>query len=97
MTKYGYIEGPGLGTGIASRVPTQLPAIPYPGYTPPTARQHDRYRRVQYREVNSAVGLRSVDQLTLYAQISDIEGMTEVYNVMRIGRINNHFVIPQKD
>ena len=37
-----------------------------------------------------AVGLKSVAQLTLWAEISDIEGMTEVYNLSKTGRINNH-------
>ena len=41
-----------------------------------------------------AVGLRSVDQLCLSAQISDIRGITEVYNLVQLGRIINHFVIP---
>ena len=41
------------------------------------------------------VGLRSVDQLSLSAGISDIQGMTEVYNLLDIGRIINHLVILQ--
>ena len=44
--------------------------------------------------VNSAVGLKSVRQLTLGAHISDITGMTEVYNLVETGRINNHCYIP---
>ena len=39
------------------------------------------------------VGLKSVDQLSLYGQISDIRGMTEVYNLSLAGIINNHFLI----
>ena len=39
------------------------------------------------------MGLISVGQLTLRDEISDIEGMTEVYNLLNIGRINNHFLI----
>ena len=42
---------------------------------------------------NSGVGLISVDQLSLDAQISDIRGMTEVYNLSEVGRINNHLYI----
>ena len=46
---------------------------------------------------NSVVGLISVGQLSLVAHISDIEGMTEVYNPVRIGRISNHSFIPGND
>ena len=45
-------------------------------------------------ELNTVVGLKSVQQLTLDDQISDIQGMTEVYNLVRIGKINNHLSIP---
>ena len=44
-----------------------------------------------------AVGLISVDQVSLSVQISEIRGMTEVYNVNITGRINNHYDIPGKD
>ena len=40
------------------------------------------------------VGLISVARLTLSAQISDITGITEGYNLVETGRINNHIVIP---
>ena len=40
------------------------------------------------------VGLRSVDQLSLSTQISGIRGMTEVYNLVYVGRIINHLLIP---
>ena len=40
--------------------------------------------------VNSAVGLKSVDQLSLDGQISDIEGMTEVHNVAVAGNPDDH-------
>ena len=39
----------------------------------------------QSRGANSAVGLKSVDQLTLGLRFSDIRGMTEVYNLSEIG------------
>ena len=45
-------------------------------------------------ESNSAVGLKSVRQLSLYGHFSGFLRMTEVYNLVRIDRINNHFVIP---
>ena len=43
---------------------------------------------------NKAVGLISVDQLSLDARISESGGITEVYNLVEIGRNNNHYVIP---
>ena len=50
-----------------------------------------------YGGVNIAVGLISVVQLSLYVQISGFQGMTETYNLIRIGRINNHYVIRGTD
>ena len=41
-----------------------------------------------------AVGLKSVVQLSLDDHFSDIRDLTEVYNLVRIGRINNHNDIP---
>ena len=46
---------------------------------------------------NSAVGLKSVDQLTLDGQISDIRGMTEVYNLRITENPNDHKSIPGTD
>ena len=43
--------------------------------------------------LNSAVGLISVAQLSLYTRISGFQGMTDLYNLVRIGRINNHYAI----
>ena len=43
------------------------------------------------------VGLISVHQLSLDGQISGFLSMTEVYNLVKIGRIINHFVIPGTD
>ena len=40
------------------------------------------------------VGLISVDQLSLVPHFSGFPGMTEVYNLVKIGRINNHSYIP---
>ena len=40
------------------------------------------------------VGLKSVGQLTLEAQISDIQGITEVYNLCIAGIPNDHKCIP---
>ena len=47
--------------------------------------------------VNMVVGLKSVHQLSLSVQISGFRIMTEVYNLLEIGRINNHSFIPGTD
>ena len=88
----------GLGTGIAppSTHPYTLPGthpVPHPGYTPAsTAGPPHRLQcgTVRGTQSNMAVGLRSVHQLSLYYQISDIRGMTEVYNVAIAGNPNDH-------
>ena len=41
------------------------------------------------------VGLISVGQVSLDAEISGSRVMTEVYNLIKIGRINNHSFISQ--
>ena len=87
-TKYGVLGGLGLGTGIAP-----LPAPPsshHPGYTLPAPLLMHAVTQRSVHRAKVVVGLISVDQLTLRLRISDIEGMTEVYNLLRIGRINNH-------
>ena len=91
MTKYGSWEVSWWGTGIALPSP---PRYPHPGYTPPpypTARVH---LGVRVSGSNMAVGLKSVAQLSLDELFSGFQGITEVYNLLDIGRINNHFVIP---
>ena len=47
-----------------------------------------------YHEVKEAVGLKSVAQLSLSAQFSDIRGITEVYNLANAGDPNDHKAIP---
>ena len=46
---------------------------------------------------NMVVGLISVAQLSLSAQISGFEGMTEVYNLANVGNPNDHKLIPGKE
>ena len=43
------------------------------------------------------VGLISVEQLSLSARISETRGITEVYNLVRIGKKDNHYHIPGND
>ena len=40
--------------------------------------------------LNSAVGLKSVRQLTLSAYFSGFQGMTEVYNLLMVDNPNDH-------
>ena len=57
---------------------------PHPGYTSHHARY--RYSRVPHRrrQTNSAVGLKSVAQLTWRPLIAGSRVMTEVYNLVEI-------------
>ena len=73
------------------------PPWPTPVYPPrvhpcPTEHARTRYTEVSGSgtESNLAVGLISVGQLSLDTHISGFGTMTEVYNLVRIGRINNH-------
>ena len=83
----GYRYSPSRPTPTAP--PRVHPPLPHPG-TEKLTHGHDI-------QVNMVVGLIYVEQLTLRGQISDILGMTEVYNLVRIGRINNHYCIPGTD
>ena len=74
--------------------PSTHPGIPTPGTPPLHHGPVPLPYTVMSPDLNMAVGLKSVRQLSLSARISDIEGMTEVYNLLKIGRMNNHFVIP---
>ena len=92
--KYGVREGPRVGTGIA---PPSHPLVPIPRVHP------SPYPAVQCREhgavqrLNSAVGLKSVAQLSLYSRFSGFLGITEVYNLAYAGNPNDHFFISGND
>ena len=77
--------GPGgwvlVGTGIA--LPATLPATIPRVHPSPYPRLPVR-RAGPDMQLKVAVGLKSVDQLTLSPVFSDIRGMTEVYNLKRI-------------
>ena len=75
--------------------PPTHPGPHYPGYTPPPPLLTREWLGLPYPRVNMVVGLKSVDQLCLYAQISGFRGMTEVYNVRTAGNPNDHNDIPQ--
>ena len=86
-----------LGLGTRYSTPPSHPAIPHPGYTPAhpgvpgPARPGFAGPGTLSQE---AVGLKSVDQLSLSVLFSGFRGITEGYNLLRIGRITNHLYIP---
>ena len=87
--------GPGtvgvLGTGIAPLRPTHLPTTPG---TPPLPAPHPGTTVAPAVVSEAAVGLISVDQLTLSAEISGFRGITEGYNVVIAGNPNDHKLFP---
>ena len=91
MTNIEVLEGAGWVPGIA---PPTDPSPPTPRVHPSPPTSPAVYSRTAVRgasaRCNMVVGLRSVRQLTLDDQISDIRGMTEGYNLAKIGRIINH-------
>ena len=84
-------DGPGVVPGIA--LPDH-PSPHHPGYTPPTELPSTRQRTTVLPLVNMVVGLISVGQLTSGPLFSGLWTITEVYNLLRIGRITNHSFIP---
>ena len=83
--------GAGWVPGIA--LPATHPLPYHPGYTSPHGYSHDRACGASARP-KVVVGLISVDQLSLCLRISGFQGITEGYNLPKIGRINNHSLIP---
>ena len=87
--------GPGMARGGYRYSPPSYPPGPhYPGYTLPPGYRYMVYGYSRAAQSNMAVGLISVAQLSLLAHFSGSGTMTEVYNLLRIGRINNHLHIP---
>ena len=86
--------GPG-GCLVGTRYspPTQPPQPHYPGYTLPLPRHHGEQLPGPVWRLNSAVGLISVEQLSLSTQFSGFRGMTEVYNVAEAGNPDDHLYI----
>ena len=82
----GWVPGIALPAHPAGTPPRVHPSPPHP--VPTTAAPVDPGYKV-------AVGLISVAQLSLWAHFSEIEGITEVYNLLITRRINNHFLISQ--
>ena len=76
-----------MGTGIALPGTTSSHT---PGTPSPTHPCYMAPPRTRHGVLYMVVGLISVDQLSLGLQISGFQGMTEVYNLIKVGRINNH-------
>ena len=91
MTKYGSWDGP---AGYPGSTPPGPPwSSHHPGYTSPLPHAASALyccRTGMSGRVNMAVGLKSVDRLSLDVHISGSRGITEGYNLENIGRINNH-------
>ena len=66
------------------------PGTPPPGYTSEQVLYTAGVRAAVYSQLNMAVGLKSVAQLSLSIHFSGFEGMTEVYNLVRIDNPNDH-------
>ena len=78
--------------------PSQYPPDPHtPGTPPTTVPVHVRAPHTTATELNMAVGLKSVRQLTLSVQISGIQGITEIYNLATARNPNDHKLIPGFD
>ena len=80
-----------VGTGYSP--PSHPPDTPTPGTPSPPALHRTVMVRSEVRSI-VAVGLKSVDQLTLSVLFSGLQGITEGYNLSVAGRINNHSLIP---
>ena len=85
MTKYGVLEGVLVVPRYSPPGPPQSSTTPG---TPPLPHLgtpwHVTVPRGHVPAKNSAVGLKSVAQLTLSTLFSDIRGITEVYNLLEI-------------
>ena len=81
------------GPGYRYSPPGQLPSPTTPGTPLPAPGAPVLPYTRPSRGVKEAVGLKSVHQLSLYAQISDIRDMTELYNLLRIDNPNDHNLI----
>ena len=92
---------PGWVPGIALPAHPASPHTPGtplpPGYTSEQVLYTAGWVRAVYSQLYMAVGLKSVDQLTLRRVFSGFQVMTEVYNLVEVGRINNHLLIPGTD
>ena len=77
--------------------PPDPPSSHYPGYTPPPGIVYTVYGYSMPARSKVAVGLISVEQLSLYAHFSGFQGITEGYNLAIAGNPDDHNVIPGTD
>ena len=90
--------GPGWVPGIAPLQAHPVPTTPGTPLPPlPVTMLHATATGTAPGGVNMVVGLISVRRLSLDGHFSDIRGITERYNLVRIDRINNHLVILGKE
>ena len=95
MTKYGSREGTGWVPGSTPLPATPVPTTPgTPSRWPEVRTRWLHHAAGPYHQCNIAVGLKSVDQLSLDLQISGFRGITEVYNLAVVRDPNDHNVIP---
>ena len=89
--------GPGtvwVGTRYS---PPRTHPVHTPGTPSPGTQQHGEQLPGTSWTLNSAVGLKSVDQLPLSTRFSGFQGITEVYNLATAGIPNDHSYIPGFD
>ena len=90
--------GPGVVLVGTRYSPPQYPPDPHtpgtPSPTMPVVLMTSVLPRGAAARKNSVVGLISVQQLSLSTQISGSRGITEGYNLVRIGIPNDHKSIP---
>ena len=84
-----------MGPGYRYSTPPSHPSSHYPGYTLPAPYRTLHLSTARHTLLHMVVGLRSVDRLSLSAEISGFGTMTEVYNVVRIDNPNDHKSILQ--
>ena len=80
--------------GVPGIAPSRHPSPPHPGYTSPYPHSALATGAPRTRGTKEAVGLKSVGQLSLSAQISRFRGITEVYNLVKVRDPNDHKCIP---
>ena len=84
--------------GTRYSTPPSYPGPTTPGTPPPYPHRRHRYTEGSPRQparLNSAVGLKSVHQLSLCVHFSGFLRFTEVYNLSVAGNPNDHNVIPR--
>ena len=98
MVKYGSWDGSWVVPGITPPGPPLVPTTP--GTPPPPHIAGPGMVQLPhgyYGGANSAVGLKSVAQLSLCGHFSGFQGITEGYNLATAGNPNDHKYISGTD